>query len=293
MYASERSIEWNNRVFERLTSLSVRDDYTPFGLFDWPDHLPDEEWWMSPELLSVHDTPLMEQVDEATLKRLSKWESINFYSLNVHGIRELLIEVVRRIHSLGFEEPSEFFHRFIGEENDHMWFFAQFCRRYGGKIYPNRMIPLGSEANDSQLESFLVFARILIFEELVDHFNRRMGKDERLHPLIQNMNWVHHVDESRHIAGGREIVRQLHRDLRPLKADRLRAMSDYLRRYMAAVLEALYNPRAYRDAGMPGPHQVRRDLLGAPGRVRHHRAFIAKITQFLLANDILMEEASA
>jgi len=44
---------------------------------------------------------------------------------------------------------------------------------------------------------------------------------------------------------------------------------------------------------MPGPHQVRRDLLGAPGRVRHHRAFIAKITQFLLANDILMEEASA
>jgi hypothetical protein len=156
------------------------------------------------------------------------------------------------------------------------------------------MVPLGAEPNDPQTESFLVFARILIFEELVDHFNRRMGKDDRLHTLIQKINWVHHVDESRHIAAGREIVRQLHRDLRQrLDADQLRALSAYLRRYIAAALEALYNPRAYRDAGMAAPHQMRRDLFVAPARVRHHRTFTEKTTEFLMANGILMEAGIA
>jgi hypothetical protein len=86
--AEGQPVQWDERIFERLTHLSVRGDYTPFKLFNWPDRLPDQEWWMSPELLSVYDTPLMDELDATTLKRLSKWESINFYSLNVHGIRE-------------------------------------------------------------------------------------------------------------------------------------------------------------------------------------------------------------
>jgi hypothetical protein len=118
-------------TLEKLTTSSIKNHYNVYQRFKWPDSLPADTLWMSPELLSVYGTPVMEQLDEPTLKRLTKWESINFYSLNVHGIRELIIEVTRRIHAAGYEVPSEFFHRFIGEENDHMWFFAQFCLRYG------------------------------------------------------------------------------------------------------------------------------------------------------------------
>src|SRR5713101_2272728 len=111
-------------TLQRLVAASVSGYYNPYVTFEWPAELPPEQWWMSPDLLTVDDTPLMGELDGNTLRALSKWESINFYSLNVHGIRELLVEVVRRVHTPGFEEMSEFFHHFTGEENEHMWFFA-------------------------------------------------------------------------------------------------------------------------------------------------------------------------
>ena len=127
-------IESNDRfleILDRLTNKSIDDYYNPYKLFEWPESLPDDMWWMSPDLTTTYGTPIAERLSQDQLYALSKFESVNFYSLNVHGIRELLIEVTRRIHTKGFETPSEFFHHFIGEENEHMWFFAEFCKRYG------------------------------------------------------------------------------------------------------------------------------------------------------------------
>src|SRR5437879_2825170 len=122
-------------ILERLTNKSIDDYYNPYKLFEWPESLPEQMWWMSPELTTTHGTEAARRLTQEQLYALSRHESVNFYSLNVHGIRELLIEVTRRIHTSGFETPSEFFHHFIGEENEHMWFFAEFCLRYGNKIY--------------------------------------------------------------------------------------------------------------------------------------------------------------
>jgi P-aminobenzoate N-oxygenase AurF len=288
--AISQPLAWNARVFDRLTQLSVRGDYTPFGLFHWPERLPEDDWWMSPGLLSIHGTPLMDRLAEEQLKRLSKWESINFYSLNIHGIRELLIEVTRRLYARGFEIPSDFFHRFIGEENDHMWFFAQFCLRYGTKIYPSRLMPLRSQTDDAETEAFLVFARILIFEELVDHFNVRMANDDSLHPLIQQINRVHHKDESRHIAAGREVLRQLYRGLtRRLGIEQLQLLDEYLRHYLQTMIEALYNPLAYRDAGIAEAYRVRERLLADPSRRPYHEAFTRRTTRFLIGSNIISQ----
>lgn len=51
---------------------------------------------MSPSLLSIHGTEVEGEFSQAQKMALSKWASINFYGLNVHGIRGLLIEVVDR-----------------------------------------------------------------------------------------------------------------------------------------------------------------------------------------------------
>ena len=93
---------------------------------------------MSPELMSVYGTPYMDELSESQFVQLSKWECVNFFSINVHGIRGLLQAVIQCVHMPGFEASSEYFHHFIGEENEHMWFFAQFCLRYGEKIYQNK-----------------------------------------------------------------------------------------------------------------------------------------------------------
>ncbi|MER6399618.1 diiron oxygenase [Kitasatospora sp. NPDC001603] len=268
-------------ILDRLTTKSIDDYYNPYKLFEWPDSLPEEMWWMSPELTTTHGTEAARRLTEKELHALSRYESINFYSLNVHGIRELLIEVTKRIHTTGFETPSDFFHHFIGEENEHMWFFAEFCLRYGRKIYRQ---PVGAnvEIPRSNVESLLVFARILIFEELVDHFNSRMALDDRLHETIRGINRIHHQDESRHIAFGRELVTALAADVRQTSTEEeMRDIAGYIRRYMTYSFETLYSPQVYRDAGIKDPHGLRRQLLESPQRAEFEQSVYRKTAKYL------------
>ncbi|WP_035795655.1 diiron oxygenase [Kitasatospora mediocidica] len=277
-------IDRNDRfrgILDRLATKSIDDYYNPYRLFEWPDRLPEDMWWMSPELTTTYGTEWAEKLTPQQLHTLSKHESINFYSLNVHGIRELLIEVVGRIHTAGFETPSEFFHHFIGEENEHMWFFAEFCLRYGKKIYRQ---PAGAEASEpsAKIQSLLVFARILIFEELVDHFNSAMAEDERLHETIRGINRIHHQDESRHIAFGRELVDLLHQDLKQTATEQeLADVSTYLRRYLKHSFDSLYHPQVYRDAGLENPHELRRALMESPARAEAESRTFRKTTKYL------------
>jgi len=265
----------------RLSEKARVDYYNPYTKFDWPETIPADAWWMSPELLSMYGTEFMDELAPTRLHALSRWESINFYSLNVHGIRELLIEVTRRIHSPGFEIPSDFFHHFIGEENEHMWFFATFCRKYGSKVYPEKTFKF-SAAQEPALENFLVFARILIFEQIVDYYNVYMATDGRLHPIIQHINRLHHQDESRHIAFGARLVQLLWNQLLDagLDAERRRSTSDYLNRYITASIESFYNPSVYKDSAISGGFALRQRLLRHPARQQTHARVLRKTTDF-------------
>ncbi|SFK55986.1 diiron oxygenase [Streptomyces pini] len=277
-------------VLDRLSTKSIEDYYNPYQEFTWPDRLDENRMWMSPELLTPYGTPLFDELGEETLRRLSKWESINFYSLNVHGIRELLIEVVHRIHMPGFEVPSDFFHHFIGEENEHMWFFAEFCRRYGNKIYPSTAMRADSDW-EPEVENFLVFARILFFEELVDHYNTRMAQDETLCDTIRQVNRIHHQDESRHIAFGRELVSLLYTRMREtVGPERLAEVEAYLKRYVVFSVNSLYNPHVYRDAGIPDPLALRNALLGDERRREIERRSIRKPLAFFLKTGIFSDD---
>jgi hypothetical protein len=276
-------------VLERLSEKAIEDYYNPYQQFEWPEKLDENRLWMSPELLTPYGTPYFDELGEETLHRLSKWESINFYSLNVHGIRELLIEVVGRIHMPGFEVPSDFFHHFIGEENEHMWFFAEFCRRYGGKIYASTAMRADS-AWEPEVENFLVFARILFFEELVDHYNTRMAQDGTLCDTIRQVNRIHHQDESRHIAFGRELVSLLFTRMRDaVGEERLREVESYLKRYVVFSVNSLYNPHVYRDAGITDPLGLRNALVADERRRAHERKAIRKPLAFFLKTGIFSD----
>ncbi|MEU9865319.1 diiron oxygenase [Streptomyces sp. NPDC047971] len=277
-------------VLERLSSRSIEEYYNPYQQFDWPDRLEEDRLWMTPELLTVHGTPYYDELGEETIRKLSKWESINFYSLNVHGIRELLIEVVGRIHMPGFEVPSDFFHHFIGEENEHMWFFAEFCRRYGNKIYGSTAMRADS-AWEPEVENFLVFARILFFEELVDHYNTRMARDDSLCRTIREVNRIHHQDESRHIAFGRELVSLLFSRMREaVPAERVAEVEAYLKRYVVYSVNSLYNPHVYRDAGIADPLGLRNALVADERRRPYERKAIRKPLAFFLKTGIFSDD---
>jgi hypothetical protein len=277
-------------ILDRLVSMSERDYYNPYRLFEWPETIVQEAFWMPPELMTVHDTAGLGELTAAQHQLLSKWESVNFYSLNVHGIRELLTEIVARIHTPGFELPSEYFHHIIGEENEHMWFFGTFCLKYAGQIYPNASIAF-SGPGIPEADTFLVFARLLLFEELVDVFNQKMGQDERLDPTIRKINAVHHQDESRHIAFGRQIVALLHAELRrTLKVEKLAQIETYLKRYIRSSAESLCNPAAFRDAGIENPYGFRRRTLADPEFDRYVARAFKRSTTFLAGESIISDE---
>ncbi|GIG55838.1 hypothetical protein Lfu02_02100 [Longispora fulva] len=283
----ERFVE----ILDRLSHKAVEDYYNPYRVFTWPDTLPEDTLWMSADLLSTHGTDLAEEIGPEALHRLSRWESINFYSMNVEGIRELLVEVIKRIHSPEFAMASEFFHHFVGEENEHMWFFAEFCLRYGGgRIYSGPKLGQIAHA-DPEVENFLVFARILLFEEIVDFYNLRMSDDPTLHETIQQVNRIHHQDESRHIAFGRELVELLYSRLRDrLDESALREIETYLKRYLVFSIRGFYNPQVYLDAGISDPLTFRARLLNDERRRPLERKIIRKPLSFLLRSGIFADD---
>ncbi|WP_371539418.1 diiron oxygenase [Streptomyces sp. NBC_01023] len=274
----------------RLSRMATEDYYNPYRLFSWPQTLPEDELWMSEDLLSVSGTEVMNELSREQLLRLAKWESINFYSVNVHGIRELLTEVTSRLYAPGFEEFTDFLHHFIGEENEHAWFFAEFCRRYGGRVYALPGLKTQDPA-DRTTENFLVFAKILIFEEIVDYFNERMAEDASLPETVRQVNRVHHKDESRHIAFGRQLVEVLYSRVRDeATAQECARLEQYLKRYVTWCVQSLYSPAAYRDAGLAEPLALRSRILRDETRRQAERRYLRRPLTFLTKVGIFQDQ---
>lgn len=274
-------------IINKIVELSEETYYNPYSSFQWPNSISEEQPWMSIKLISIYGTPFFEEFTQEEVYLLSKWESINFYSLNVHGIKDLLIETLHRVHKPGYEEPSRYFHHFIGEENEHMYFFSKFCTLYGGKIYKINKARL-KPINNEEVENFLVFARILFFEEIVDQYNLIMSKDPLLHPIIRKMNKIHHQDESRHISFNRAILKVLYRQLEEgLETHELEEIHQYLETYLFFLIKDLYNPSAYRDAGIKDPVVFRDKVMNHPSRVKFHIDITKKLTHFLKQNRMI------
>lgn len=289
-----QSNEWHRFVefLQQLSNKAVNQYYNPYRAFVWADSIPLDSYWMSPDLLSVYGTEYMDTLDEVTLYRLSKWESIHFYSLNVHGIRDLLLEVVARIHQPGFETVSDFLHHFIGEENEHMWFFSQFCLRYGGKIYPVAKLPdQAKQMNPPEIETFLVFAKILILEEMVDFFNVRMARDGHLHEIIQQVNRMHHQDEARHIAFGRRLLALWYGELQKQFDETMESyLENRLKAYIRYCINNFYNPHVYLDAGIRDAFNLRMQLLHAEGRKKIERQYTNKMMAYFVKTGVFRDE---
>lgn len=276
---------------DRLENMAESGYYNPYTMFDWPDAIEPDMPWMSESLTTLAGTPMWDELTREQQIALTRYEAINFFSLNIHGIRELLSEVVLRIHDRTYADASEFLHHFIGEENEHMWFFAQFCLRYGGKLYPAQpTLKADSVQHLSPVaRELIVFARILIFEEIVDYYNAYMATDESLPHIAREINRVHHQDESRHVAFGRMIFTNLLGQVVKRDPDEVPAVAEYLENYLRYSIGTLYNPAAYRDAGIPDALALRRRALEHPARVEAHDQVLKRTRKFLSRAGVGME----
>lgn len=278
-----REIEPVQLDTNRLEQMAESGYYNPYTIFDWPESIEPDKPWMSESLTTLAGTPMWDELTREQQIALTKYEAINFFSLNIHGIRELMSEVVMRIHERTYANVSEFLHHFIGEENEHMWFFAQFCLRYGGKLYPAQpTLQADSVAHLSPVaREMIIFARILIFEEIVDYYNAHMATDESLPHIAREINRVHHQDESRHVAFGRMVFTNLLGQVAKRDPDEVPVVAEYLENYLQYSIGTLYNPAAYRDAGIPDALALRRRALEHPARLEAHDQILKRTRKFL------------
>jgi hypothetical protein len=278
-----REIEPVVLELDRLEQLAESGYYNPYTMFDWPDAIDPGLPWMSESLTTLAGTPMWDELTREQQIALTRFEAINFFSLNIHGIRELMSEVVMRIHERTYADVSEFLHHFIGEENEHMWFFAQFCLRYGGKLYPAQpSLHADSVEHLSPVaRELIIFARILIFEEIVDYYNAHMATDASLPAIAREINRVHHQDESRHVAFGRMIFTNLLGQVVKRDPAEVPAVAEYIESYLQYSIGTLYNPAAYRDAGIPDALALRRRALEHPARHEAHDLVLKRTRKFL------------
>ncbi len=274
----------------KLSTASVKHYSNPYAEFDWPDDVTDQEWLFSPELSSLAGTSVYDNLDEKQLKKLGFWELINFFSLNIHGEKALLQGLSKRLYSDWPAEISEYLHHFVDEENKHMTLFGTFCNRYAHKIYPSKNYQVSSKLSQGE-EEFLFFAKVVIFEELVDHFNLHMSRDGRLHPLSQAINRYHHHDESRHLAFGRKLTKHIFDTYSPQWSDQTLAdIRRYLCEYIVATWKEYYNPWVYKDAGISDSYDVYQMAWEHEAQRAHRKKVSGKCLEFLVNNGILEKE---
>jgi hypothetical protein len=248
------------------------------------------QWYTSPELISLYGTDHYSDLSESRQRRLSFLEAVNFFSLNIHGEKSLIEGLARRLYEKKSSIYSDYLHHFLDEENKHMVYFGGFCMRYAKKIYPDKKMILERDYAPGE-EDFLFFAKVLIFEEIVDVYNVRMAQDERLAPIAREINRLHHRDEARHLVFGRQLVSELFEEYAPQwDTEILQGVRKYLEQYLLATWKEYYNPDVYRDLKMDHPYDVSQQAFEQEITRAHRQQITRGCVQYLLSHGILETE---
>jgi len=275
----------------RLCRVSEEQFIDPFSRLDWPDTLDRTQWFMSPELISLYGTEQFEVLDETARQLLSFFELVNFFSINIHGERMLIEGLAKRLYRKHTQTTSPYLHHFLDEENKHMFYFGRFCNRYAGKIYAEKKLAVEREFVEGE-EEFLFFARVMLFEEMVDVYNRRMAKDQRLVPISREINWLHHFEEARHLVFGRGVVEEVFGTYSKSWSSEVRLrVSDELMHFLEATWKEYFNPEVYTDAGLHDAYALRRQVLENPAVEDRKKALFARCARTLLKIGLISEES--
>lgn len=276
-------------VARRLSEVSQHSYQNPYTALDWPETVdPGVDWFSSPELLSLAGTPEWDALSEADRKRLAFYEAVNFYSLNIHGEKSLMAGLAERLYRKEMIQVADYLHHFLDEENKHSIFFGGFCTRYA-RVYRSRQFSVNEEEVPRDVGDFLFFAKTMIFEEIVDHYNWIQARDERLHPVARYINRNHHVEEARHLIFGRQLVTELWRT-KDWDTQTVEDVRGYLAAFITSSWREYYNPDVYADAGLADPWEAAETAWRSPQQREHRRAVTAKCLGFLATEKILPEE---
>ncbi|HWO19642.1 MAG TPA: diiron oxygenase [Kofleriaceae bacterium] len=278
-------------ILEVLCAASRRRYQNPYTAIAWPDALAGAAYvYFSPELSSLDGLPAYTALPEEQRRRAGLFEIGGYFSLTLHGEQRLMAGVLRLLYRSSVRAYSDYLHHLIDEENKHMVYFAEFSRRFVGKLYPDKHLPRAPREGYAPGEEELqIFASIWIFEQLGDYFSLGLMRDTRVDPIVRQVCRLHHHEESRHLVFGREVVKDLVARFGPGFSEATRdGLRRYLDQFIAASWAEYYNPDVYRDAGLPEPYALRKAALRSDASRARFAQAVGPVTELLRELDLAL-----
>ena len=266
------------------SSLPYRD---PLARIDW-SALSADDWWLPPEMLSLHGVAAFESLPEARRRALSVAEFVHFAQGGL-WLEALFMERLAAGPKLTGDNAARRIYQLheLREEAGHSLMFMEAIHRSTlavGNAAWSRLWFTRAVARHVPFDSPLFWSAVLLGEEVADRFSRALrGSAEEINPAIHQLVSIHLMDEARHIAHARDILGRCMARLPAWRRVPLQRLSAML---FARFARIFYYPpgQTYEMAGLSGGAQWRRRALANPRR----HAFVADQLRSIrkLARDI-------
>ncbi|TAM92294.1 MAG: diiron oxygenase [Jatrophihabitans sp.] len=263
----------------RLLNSSSRNSYDPLLDIDWDAEVPDDKAYMPYERVSLYGTKLWGEMSEEQRRELSKHEIASIASTGL-WFAIILIQMLARYayHQDPLDPHTHYALTEIGDETRHVVMFAKAISRMGVPAYrPPALVFQLARIYKAAARGPVLFAPVLVAEEVTDRIQRAIMNDESMQPLIRMVNRIHVVEEARHVRFAREeIARQMAGQ---------NAVEKLINTTVAAVVSAfvvsvLISPKVYEAVGLD-PRRAVREARRNPHYRQTRRWLGEKIMSFL------------
>ena len=251
---------------QKLINGSEKKKYDPFNRVNYQETLNSDRWQFPEALLSLHNSPIYDELSDEQRWRLSLLEAINFFSVNIHGEQALVSAMEPRLYRdkrVG-EDPvsSQYMQRFIHEENSHTYMLAEYCLRYHGSVYPDHSFAVEHPKFSPEVDDLLYYGRIYILESYLGFINQKAINDPDLDTTARQVHEHHFMDEVRHKAWDKAMIEE---NLRRAKAKNLsseiQAVKELLATYQDYIYQSSCNPAVYRTLGLEDCLELRTEVI--------------------------------
>src|ERR1700722_12424346 len=97
----------------KLSDVSEKNFANPYEAIQWPASMDLHQWFTSPELISLYGTDLYESLTLEQKMKLSFYEAVNFFSLNINGEKPLIEGLAKRLYGSSVGSESRYLHHFL------------------------------------------------------------------------------------------------------------------------------------------------------------------------------------
>jgi hypothetical protein len=256
------------------------------GRMVYPATLDSSRLQFPEPLVSLFHHPVYETLSDEQKWRLGLLETINFFSLNIHGERALVRDLVGRLYKKtplgGSRAVNEYLQHFIHEENAHTFMLAGYCHRFGEGVMQDLSVTVDSPALSPVGDELLAFGRTLILESFLDYLNCAAMRDDGLDPTVRDVHRFHHIDEARHMSFDKEVVKWCVGVLQAEgKEDELKAITSSLLAYGSYAFRRLASASVYKAIGIAEATEVVWEVAAEPRRLAISQDWLSSGRRFL------------